>query len=383
MSSHPIFILSVLFFLLFLSEYLCKHTFLKYISSSLLVIILGAIFANIGIIPSASDSSPVYEGIFQYIAPASIFFLLLGVSLKELRKAGLPMLIAFLIGSLGTMIGVVVALNLIDYQSVFGENAAAIAGMMTGTYVGGSANFNAIALHYEVFREGAVFTGVIVADNIITALWMAVTLSLPVIMQKVSPHKMVASEESHDHEVDREVEVLEPKSLALMLLLGAASIFVSDLLAETLTRWEIRVPSIIILSTIALTLAQFKSVQEKPGAKLLGMFSVYLFLAVVGAFCEIGALVDVGKHAFDIFLFTTMIVLIHGAFLIVSGWLFKSDWSIIAIASQANIGGASTALALAKSVKRKDLILPAILAGSLGSGLGTYLGFLVAGFLGV
>ncbi len=382
MSDHPIFILSVLFLLLFSSEYLCKHTVLKYLSSSLLVIILGAIFANIGIIPSASDSSPVYEGIFQYIAPASIFFLLLGVSLKELRKAGLPVLIAFLIGSLGTMIGVVAALNLIDYTSVFGENAAAIAGMMTGTYVGGSANFNAIALHYEVFRESAVFTGVIVADNIITALWMAVTLSLPIIMQRIAPHRKVISVESHDHEVDREVESLQPSSLSLILLLGAASIFVSDLLAKTLAEWGIRIPSILILSTIALILAQIKKVQEMPGAKLLGMFSVYLFLAVVGAFCEIGALMDVGRYAFDIFLFTTMIVLIHGAFLIFAGLLFKTDWSIIAIASQANIGGASTALALAKSVKRNDLILPAILAGSLGSGLGTYLGFLVADFLG-
>ena len=30
------------------------------------------------------------------------------------------------------------------------------------------------------------------------------------------------------------------------------------------------------------------------------MFSVYLFLVVVGAFCEITALVEVGEYAFDI-----------------------------------------------------------------------------------
>ena len=201
-------------------------------------------------------------------------------------------------------------------------------------------------------------------------------------MQRLRPHKQVSSGENHDYELDREVESLGPKSLSLMLVLGALTLLVSNEISHVLDEWGVNFPSILILTTIALILAQFKTIQSVPGAKLLGMFSIYLFLAVVGVFCEIGALMDVGAHAFDIFLFTTMIVLIHGIFLIACSLLFKLDWSIIAIASQANIGGAGTALALAKSVKRNDLILPAILAGSLGSGLGTYLGFLVAGFLG-
>ena len=50
---------------------------------------------------------------------------------------------------------------------------------------------------------------------------------------------------------------------------------------------------------------------------------------------------------------------------------------MIAIASQANIGGGASAIALAESFNRKELILPAILVGSLGNALGTYLGFLV------
>ncbi|WP_421764986.1 DUF819 domain-containing protein [Ekhidna sp.] len=382
MTENALFILAVLFLLIFLSEWLCKHTFLKHISSSLLVIILGAAVANSGLIPSASNPSPVYEAIFQYVAPASIFFLLLGVNLKQLRKAGFPMLIAFLLGSMGTMIGVIVALQLINYEMVFGVNYAAIAGMMTGTYTGGSANFNAVALHYDVIRDGAIYTGVVVADNIITAIWMIITLSIPLVMQKFRPQKQVIGDENHAEVIDREEEPINPMSLSLMLVIGAATLIISDELADWFLGVGLGIPSILILTTIALVLGQFQAIQKQKGAKLLGMFSVYLFLVVVGAYCEVGALMDVGTHAFDILLFTTVIVLIHGLFLIGCGWLFKSDWSIIAIASQANIGGASTALALAKSVKRNDLILPAILVGSLGSGLGTYLGFLVAGLLG-
>ena len=54
---------------------------------------------------------------------------------------------------------------------------------------------------------------------------------------------------------------------------------------------------------------------------------------------------------------------------------------MLAIASQANIGGGTTAIALAETFYRKELILPAILVGTLGNALGTYLGFLVVALL--
>lgn len=377
MIQNPLYILTVLCGLIFISEWLTRNTFLKHISGSLLVIILGAILANAGLIPSASNASPVYDTIFRYVAPASIFYLLLGVDLKQLKKAGLPMLMAFGIGALGTGLGVLLALQLIDYQAVFGENYAAIAGMMTGTYIGGSANFNAVALHYDVVRDGAIYTGIVVADNIVTAVWMLVTLSLPAIMMKLRPHKALIMEGTHQSVNDySEREHVGPLRLGLMLFIGMAAMLVSNLLAE-----ELSIPTVLILTTFALILAQLKVIQVIPGAKMLGMFTVYLFLVVVGAFCEFNALVEVGENAIPILLFTTAIVAVHGLFLVGMGLLLKSDWSIIAIASQANIGGGSTALALAKSFNRDDLLLPAILAGSIGTGVGTYFGFLVAGIL--
>jgi len=41
------------------------------------------------------------------------------------------------------------------------------------------------------------------------------------------------------------------------------------------------------------------------------------------------------------------------------------------------VGGGTSAIALAETFDRKELILPAILVGSLGNALGTYLGFFV------
>ena len=75
------------------------------------------------------------------------------------------------------------------------------------------------------------------------------------------------------------------------------------------------------------------------------------------------------------------IVAIHGLFTFGAAAIGKLDWDVAAIASQANIGGSSSALALAKSLNRMDLYLPGILVGALGNGVGTYLGFLIARWL--
>lgn len=369
-------ILTILILVILASEWLARNTILRNISASLLVILFGAILANTGLIPSASTAIPLYGHIFHYVAPASIFFLLLGVDLKNIRKAGVPMLLAFGLGALGTAIGVIVALQIIDYQLVFGKDYAAISGMMTGTYIGGSANFNALAIEFDMLRKGAEYTGMVVADNIVTTVWMLVTLVIPPVFQKILPHP-----KNIQHTAEKNTDVAKPVSL-MQLLIVLSLAMLTILFSEGISIWfaeqGLNLPSILVLTTVALILAQFRSIRNMAASRMLGLFSIYLFLTVVGAYCEISALVEVGDYAVQILIFTVSIVAIHGIFLLGMSVLLKLDWAVVAIASQANIGGSSTALALAESFKRDDLLLPAILVGSLGTALGTYIGFLVA-----
>ena len=80
-------------------------------------------------------------------------------------------------------------------------------------------------------------------------------------------------------------------------------------------------------------------------------------------------------------LFTALAVLFHGILIVLLGGFTFRDWDIVAIASQANVGGSTSAIAIAESLNRNELVLPAILVGTLGNALGTYLGFLVIGIL--
>src|SRR5690606_12821754 len=127
--------------------------------------------ANLGIVPTASDGHPIYTGVFVYLAPMGIFIALLEVDLKSLKKAGGPILLMFGIGGLGTIIGVLVAWFLVKPAAEIGAMANAVAGMYTGTYIGGSINFNAIALSYQVNENADLYAATTVVDNLIGTPW--------------------------------------------------------------------------------------------------------------------------------------------------------------------------------------------------------------------
>lgn len=136
----------------------------------------------------------------------------------------------------------------------------------------------------------------------------------------------------------------------------------------------------LILTTFALILAQFRPVARLRGTRTLGMFAIMLFLAVIGALCDLQALKQMGSLGTELSIFVVIVVTVHGLCVYGASLFLRVDPNVASVASQANIGGGTTALALARSLGRSDLVLPSILLGSVGTALGTFLGFLVAGW---
>ena len=378
MIQSEILVISILALNIAICEWLVGKTILKHLGTALLVIVLTAIEANMGFIPSSSNPSIVYDIIFSVIAPLAIFYLLLECSISTLKEAGLPIILIFILGSISTLLGAVIGVSIVGKTNL-GEFYPQLAGMFTGTYTGGSINFNAVALEYDINKEGNIYAGAVAIDNIWTALWMVMTLALPKVLSKyikrdqLHPVKTTILSEKDENDTEK----TNPFFLSILIAIGLTTLFVSNWLAQLTSTYGYGIPSILILTTISLILAQLPIVKQLRGARVIGILGIYLFLAVIGAYCDFSTLPSMGSLAYSLFIFVGIVVFIHGILTFAIAGIFKQNWDLIAVASQANIGGSASALALARSLKRNDLLLSAILIGTIGNALGTYLGFLV------
>ena len=385
--SASLFVAAVLCGLVALSEWLVRKTPARHIGSALLVILLTAVVANLGLIPTGSTAEapvPVYDGIFSILAPLSIFWLLLGVDLRAVLRAGPAVVGMFLIGTAATAVGVLVGMWVVKGPETIGPSFNALGGMFAGTYTGGSLNFNAVAIGYRVMEDGPLFAGAVAVDNIVTTVWIMATLALPRLLIPFWPTRTAAVDAPAAAEgpllgIEDDTETLHPLDLGLILGLGLGALWVSEWAAGALAAAGMAIPGILILTVVALVIAQFPIAARLKGARLLGMVGVYLFLAVVGAFCDVVALQRLGSLGMTLLAFTSIAVAVHGLVVFGVARLFKVDLAIAAVTSQANVGGGTSALALARSLGRDDLVLPAVLVGSLGTALGTFVGFWVAG----
>lgn len=94
------------------------------------------------------------------------------------------MIILFSIGSFATVVGIVASWYLIGPERVLGEDGKILSGLLTGTYTGGSVNFNTVALTFNFQDRGIVYAGAIAVDNVITAMWILITIALPAVMRR-------------------------------------------------------------------------------------------------------------------------------------------------------------------------------------------------------
>ena len=351
------------------------------VGASLLAIILGAALSNTGIVP---DESVVYRSVEGPVTSLAIIYLLLGVRLADLKQAGPRMLGLFLIASAGTAIGALAGALL--FGGKLGASTWKLAGAFTGTYTGGSLNFAAVGRGLDL--SPSIFAAASAADAVTTGIWLAITLAAPVwLMRGVStaeisygghPDSIVTNGGSRSRESDpHPFWGRVPISLLDLVLLAALGMAVL-ISARLLARWVGLFPEILWLTTVALLLAQMPRIRNIQGAQQLGNLGLHLFFTVIGIRSLIGAMLQIGP---EVFYYTLVVVGIHGIFLFVVGRALRGSVPMIAVVSQAAIGGPSTAMAVAVSRNWPALVLPGVAVGLLGYALGNYAGFGVAYFV--
>jgi len=348
-----------------------RVAWLSKVGASLLALVLGAILSNAGLVPA---SSPVYSVIEGPLTSLAIAWLLLAVNLSDLKVAGPRMIGAFLLAGFGTALGAFFGALLLSGS--FGENTWRLAGVFTGTYSGGSVNFVSVGRGVEL--PDFLFGGATAADALTTGIWLAVCLTLPVWLRRFFPAAIPgeddeAVQQEHAHPFFEKIP-LSTLDLANLLAVG----FILVVASEWVGRLIPAVPAVLWLTTFALAVGHLKHFRTERGALQLGNLALHFFFVIIGIHSRISEILVVGV---EVFYFTLVVVGVHGLVVFGVGRLLRMDVGSLAVASQAAVGGPSSALAVAVSREWRGLVLPGIIVGLLGYALGTYLGFGVASLI--
>jgi uncharacterized membrane protein len=378
MVQHPLALLACMCLVVAFSRGLERRfKAIKKVSSAVVCTLLGIVLSNVGILP---HESPVNEAVYTYGVPYAIVLIILASDLRDLKVAGIPITICFLLASAGSFVGALAAGLL--FEDWIGPETWKVAGQFAGAFAGGGMNFAAVGRGLET--SPSLFAASAVVDNLSTVPWMLTQVGLTVVLARYYPKLGEGRWASkRDDQVNarsdnggdpRRVWTTTEMNITDMSILVALPL-VGLWLAEQLSPLLPGFPQVLWLTTISIVLAQVPAIRRLKGAAVLSYFALHLFFIVLGASSVVSEVFTAGV---SLFAFMIFIISIHAIVVYGLGWLFRFDLPTIALASQSAIGGPGSSLALAMSMKWQTLVAPSIIVGIFGYALGNYLGFACA-----
>lgn len=372
-----------------------KYTWASKVSGAIIALIFALVLSNIGILPV---NSALYDDIiWGYAVPLGIPLLLLQCNMKKIWKETGRVMVVFLIGAVGTCAGALIAYTLLKNAV---PDAAGVAAMMTGSYIGGGVNFAALAAQFDVPAKTVGATTV--ADNLLMALYFFVLILFAGL-------RFFRSHFNHPHidEVakngigDAQTQAaaywrrkdISLKDIAINLAYAVIIVFFANLIAAGITNV---IPTsngflkmcstffgsqYVWITTLSMIVATYgeEQVKKMNGSQEVGTYFIYLFLFVIGVPASIYEIVTKTPA---LLLFTAIMVSVNMIFCFVGGKILKFNLEDCILASNANIGGPTTAAGMAISQGWSQLVGPIMLVGTFGYVIGTYLGVVIGGLLG-
>lgn len=354
------------------------------VSGILVTMISMSLLSMTGIIPVASDPDikvDVYSMVFSYFIPVAIPLMLFSSNLVKIITESGRLLIAYIIGAIGIVLGCFLAFNLID----LGEGSGNTAGVIAATLIGGSVNFVATAEILN-FSTNPLFTATVAIDNFAANIYVLLLFFVPTIgfLSLFFKKQRIETDAENSTEIIQETKspvTLEriAVSATIAVLVAGAGTALSPLIEQVIhTKLNLSILLITILAVVVANLFPKSLKKLEETAFTLGLWMMYIFLAVIGAASNLQDMLHVGLPVLGFYL---IIMFFHFFFLLFLAKLFKLDVYEVIVSSAANIMGPSVAAPMAASLGQKKMVTPAILVGILGYVVGTFIGVSIAMYL--
>ncbi len=364
------------------------------VTGCILALAFTMVLSNFRIIPAYDTVA--YDLVWSWVVPIAIPMLLFKADLRKVWKESGKVLGIYLLSGLGTIIGAFIAFFLL--QKAIPE-LYKLSAMMVGTYTGGSMNLVAMSDAFPL-TDKTLLGSAVVADNLFMGIYFVSLTIIPTI-------KFFKKHYSHPYEDEMEkygtagenkaAQFWAKKDVSLLDIAKVISISfvivaISTELGKYISSFKPEGAGFLIellfglfgnkyllLTTITAILATYTNVLAKiSGAEEIGTFLIHIFFAVIGAPASIEIIL---KKAPWLLVFCALIVVINMIITFIFGKIFRFSVEECCIATNANVGGPTTAAALAIARGWNKLVVPAMLVGILGYVIGNYYGLIVGNIL--
>ena len=318
-----------------------RYTWASRVTGAVIALVIALALVNTGIIPS---TAPIYDDVvWGYFVPLAIPLLLLQTNIRKIWRETGQLLAIFLIGSIGTIAGAVIGCALLQ-RSI--DGLPKVAAMMTGSYIGGGVNFTALA-------EGKTLAAAYWGRKDVSLRDIAMCITYGVVVVTIS--KFLGS--------------------TFATLVPADGGMLSKMCSTFLGS------QYVWITLLSVVFASFfeKQASSMHGAQEIGTLFIYMFFFVIGVPASI---MEILVNAPLLFVFCFIMVVLNMMFCLIGGKILNFPLEDILIASNANIGGPTTAAGMAISQGWTRLVGPAMLVGTFGYAIGTYIGIIVGSMLG-
>lgn len=326
------------------------------------------ISTTLGIIP---DQSSLYDFVSIYILPFGLLLLLLSANVPATLKLGPKALLMFFAGTIGVVIGGPIALAI--FQPFLPEQAWTGVAALAGSWIGGSANMAALIEATGTPQD--ILSPIIVVDTVVGYSWMGIMIFLAGFQHKFdkwnkADNSIIKQVNDDMAKRDNSKPLAVPQLLAI-LGLGFGVSFIIRKFSETLPETSVLSAgtwTIMIVSAVGIIFS-FTPIHklENYGASKVGYAGIYILLATIGAKADLAYVLDAPQYV----LLGIVWLAIHVLIIFLFARLIRAPLFFVAVGSQGNIGGSSSAPVVA-SVFQPSLAPVGLLMGILGNVVGTY-----------